>query len=669
MKLKKIEIEGFRGIRDNTVIPFGEDFTVITGPNGAGKSSVIDAIEFALSGRLAKFGDEKTEKSESGEKGADYVWWRGAPFAKRQFIEVQFVRGPNDFLKFHITPEASDKRPPMEWFCDLAQAPQDPLPRICETSIFRDELIAALSTDMGEFQRGDFVNKAIGLTELGAVERRCSEYLSALRRKEVGLQQSYDALRRRIEDLTADASELRAAARLTMQSENTQENLPKLGTAEPITTIRAKLTRVRRECENLERLKARWLATSGLDSRLQLLRAEISNFGDEQERLKKSINDLEANLKDVDARLKQIRDLDPIISSMAQLREHGGRIGLRQGRCPLCNSQVKPEQFEQHLAELEHEISAANRQVTEITELQASASASLQDARAEATRVQTNRDRVLGEVASTEEAQRQLSEELAKFGLQPNEVLIDSKIKDKKEELAQIETEFASAEASVSLERVTEIERSRESVDNEASEVESRLQVMQRATATAEKLAGTVRRLSRELLEERLAALNPLLSELYFRLRPHVDYIDVKYRMRGEVRRLLRLEVGNELNPRFMFSSGQRRALGLAFLFAVHLSRPWCRFQTLILDDAIQHVDDYRALHLVEVLSSIRQRGHQIICTVEDPALAELLCRRLRATDSARGIKITMKYESGAGVTVGDLQHIGPLPKGVLLSA
>ncbi len=70
MKLKEIEIEGFRGIREKTVVPFGEDFTVITGANGAGKSSVIDAVEFALSGRLAKFGDEKTEKGESGEKGA-----------------------------------------------------------------------------------------------------------------------------------------------------------------------------------------------------------------------------------------------------------------------------------------------------------------------------------------------------------------------------------------------------------------------------------------------------------------------------------------------------------------------------------------------------------------------------------------------------------------------
>ncbi len=126
------------------------------------------------------------------------MWWRGSPFAKKHSIKVQFANGSPNLFTFQTTPETAGMRPNAEWFCQLSQAPQDPLQRICETSIFRDELIAALSTDMGEFQRGDFVNKAIGLTELVAVERRCSEYLTALRQREHGIQRSYDSLRGRI---------------------------------------------------------------------------------------------------------------------------------------------------------------------------------------------------------------------------------------------------------------------------------------------------------------------------------------------------------------------------------------------------------------------------------------------------------------------------------------
>ena len=110
------------------------------------------------------------------------------------------------------------------------------------------------------------------------------------------------------------------------------------------------------------------------------------------------------------------------------------------------------------------------------------------------------------------------------------------------------------------------------------------------------------------------------------RLRPHRERTGIQYLMRGDVKRFLSLEVGSGMNPRFIFSSGQRRALALAFLLAVHLSRTWARLQTLVLDDPIQHIDDFRALHLTETLGSIRQGGRQIICMVENRDLADLLC-------------------------------------------
>ena len=40
-------------------------------------------------------------------------------------------------------------------------------------------------------------------------------------------------------------------------------------------------------------------------------------------------------------------------------------------------------------------------------------------------------------------------------------------------------------------------------------------------------------------------------------------------------------------NPSFVFSSGQRRTAGLAFLIAIFLSRSWCKLKTLVLDDPV----------------------------------------------------------------------------------
>src|SRR3546814_13424081 len=115
------------------------------------------------------------------------------------------------------------------------------------------------------------------------------------------------------------------------------------------------------------------------------------------------------------------------------------------------------------------------------------------------------------------------------------------------------------------------------------------------------------------------------MAELYRRLRPHPIWRYIEYSIRGDVRRFLKLKVGDELNPQFLFSSGQRRATGLAFLLSVNLSLAWSRWRTIMLDDPVQHVDDFRTVHLAELAAQLVAEGRQIVCAVEDAALAELL--------------------------------------------
>ena len=113
----------------------------------------------------------------------------------------------------------------------------------------------------------------------------------------------------------------------------------------------------------------------------------------------------------------------------------------------------------------------------------------------------------------------------------------------------------------------------------------------------------------------------------------------------------------------------QLRAAGLAFLLSVHLARPWADWQTLILDDPVQHIDDFRALHLVEVLAALRHAGRQIVCAVEDEALADLLCRRLLTTEEQPGRRFTIDTGSSGGASVASRTEILPLPSGVLRNA
>ncbi|MED5406222.1 MAG: AAA family ATPase, partial [Pseudomonadota bacterium] len=48
MRLKRLNVSGFKSFVDSTAITVPADFTGIVGPNGCGKSNVIDAVRWVM---------------------------------------------------------------------------------------------------------------------------------------------------------------------------------------------------------------------------------------------------------------------------------------------------------------------------------------------------------------------------------------------------------------------------------------------------------------------------------------------------------------------------------------------------------------------------------------------------------------------------------------------
>ena len=59
IRIEKITIKEFRGIRDLELVMGGQNFAAC-GPNGTGKSGIVDAIEFALTGSISRLSGEGT---------------------------------------------------------------------------------------------------------------------------------------------------------------------------------------------------------------------------------------------------------------------------------------------------------------------------------------------------------------------------------------------------------------------------------------------------------------------------------------------------------------------------------------------------------------------------------------------------------------------------------
>jgi recombinational DNA repair ATPase RecF len=234
------------------------------------------------------------------------------------------------------------------------------------------------------------------------------------------------------------------------------------------------------------------------------------------------------------------------------------------------------------------------------------------------------------------------------------------------ERVAVLEQALSVLETSEAYGRVADVSAS---VDQQRAVVEEealRLSQSELAVERGKQMLSIANVVRNEMLSEQLDVVLPLLKELYLRLRPHADWREVEIDVAGQVRASLNLVVGNGKNPQFLFSSGQRRAAGLAFLLALFLARPWSGLSTLLMDDPVQHIDDYRALNLVEVLSSIRKSGRQVIVAVEDSALADVLCRRLGSRTDEPGRRFELGIDSDGAAQITAQIDIPSLSKEVL---
>jgi wobble nucleotide-excising tRNase len=377
-------------------------------------------------------------------------------------------------------------------------------------------------------------------------------------------------------------------------------------------------------------------------------------------------------LKKENDQLSQLESRDPAIKSLEELRLHGEKLGLLDGRCPLCGSEVSEEEYISHLQEIEDRVKAASASITSVISQRNKIINELDKIDKQIEMLQAQHSEKVNAKSKIEKSYRNVISHSGIEGLsvdkdiQSNLKILGENTESSRISLSKLEEAIAILEASRVFESVVQLENELRMAREEADEVSERITLLVDIQDKVKSAQNTIQRISGEIVDEQLSEMSPLLSEIFIRLRPHIDWKEVNYRLRGDVRRFLSLNVGDNLNPSFLFSSGQRRTLGLAFLITIHLARSWSKLNTLILDDPVQHIDDYRALHLTEVLAALRKQKRQIICTVEDKALANLLCRRLRSLIGEEGALVNLEYAPGLGVTVKSMESIKPLQEAIL---
>ena len=682
MKIKSVEISGFRGFSDTHPISFGSNFTIITGRNGSGKSSICDAIEFALTGDIQRFKDitPKTRKDEAHS----YLWWKGDCEPKKREVCVKLsnkdvtleVRRNHrgqlvgltdpDLFRSLVVDSDQDKISP------------NTLDRIVRSSFIRDEMISELSLDLGDRDRFNFVSEIMGFYDL-------SPYIQTLEKAHQSVKKRLVSEKVRLEYADTQIFNIR-----TNLSNKSLQSIPAV-IRSTLTTIQQMLSLtdtaanaiiISEARRTLFELDTTLSQIDSIKSDISILEPGIARIEDDKNELislNQTLQSIKDEISEITSQLPEGSSPDNELRLYIELATTGKELGLtKDGCCPLCGNESTESQYAQHIDEiesrarlLESKIAHRNRLRTEFHRLgvrKAQLTISIEGI--------TSKELSLRETWNGYE--NNIGESLQKLVIPRRTKPIDSfkNLTDRVFEIesfgvdlktrleAEIETvkDFTFPESINQNEAlINKIQQDRNLKEISVSEYGKLENELLEAKRSAQRLAG-------RFLDDRLVDLDPLLAELYTRLKPHSLWSKIRADIRGDVRRSLSLTVESEdrsVNPGFVFSSGERRAAGLAFLTSLALSNPWTQLNTVIFDDPVQHIDDYRALHLVETLAAICKTGKQIICTVEDPALAKLMNRRIVSSYSADGYLVEMTMDK-TGVRVARNAQILPPSSTVL---
>ena len=98
MRLKRLEMVGFKSFADKTLVELNPGITAIVGPNGCGKSNIVDALRWAMG--------EQSARHLRGQQMEDVVFAGSDSLSATGMAEVSLTfdnedaRGPVEYSSF-----------------------------------------------------------------------------------------------------------------------------------------------------------------------------------------------------------------------------------------------------------------------------------------------------------------------------------------------------------------------------------------------------------------------------------------------------------------------------------------------------------------------------------------------------------------------------------------
>ncbi|MFP5519072.1 MAG: chromosome segregation protein SMC [Bdellovibrionia bacterium] len=279
MRIKKLELVGFKSFKDRTVIQFDAGITGIVGPNGCGKSNIVDALMWVMGEMSAKDlrGSTMTDVIFAGAEGYAPLGMcevsltlenDGGPFPakyiKHSEIMVSRRLHRNGEGEYFINKEPARLKDVQEIFMDTGAGSKG-------FSIIAQGMIGRIITAKPEDRRM-LIEEAAGITKFKARKKESQRKLQATDQNLVRLQDIIGELKRQIDSLQRQAQRAERYRNLKQQIEDLDLWI---SSAQYIELARAadEAQRIFDEAQNMEVEGESNLAT--LQGQLEVLKLQI----------------------------------------------------------------------------------------------------------------------------------------------------------------------------------------------------------------------------------------------------------------------------------------------------------------------------------------------------------------------------------------------------------
>lgn len=675
MKLKAIDIAGFRGFASRRQFDLSADATVVIGVNGLGKTSLFDAILWGLCGEVARVGSDDRLVSMYSDTGEARVSVLLATDRNETVKVTRTSDGTSQSLQLSIAganfkaTSAAARLLEMLW-PDAASASDgaSALTSAFVRSVYlqqdsvRDFLEAASDQD-----RFNVITELLGVGRLTELQLQLERERNSWTRAITQRTKDMTPLAHRVTELEKQLQTLKSSSDVDEDAsrpswEDWWPAATKLGVTIPgelpsAASVEASSV-LASAIQHLQSLAAQNGTRRATSVALQeLLAAQPPEPKSSTDALRTQA--AQANLavqearSTLDAARKQAAanralqvEAEELIDQERALAQIA--IKLLGEHCPVCAQSYNVEQTKARLEQLANQGAAETTSTVEPRDIIADLAKAEEAATAVATEAKSALDRAerarVRHNQWKEDARRSFEElELPGSETESRSEQVVAAIADCTRRHEQLVAHRKAGERLA-------LNLARESARSRIAGTENDLQKAKRELAThrlvieSREVTGSVvnqllealRQSASRVTVDRLKHIEPVLQRMYARIDPHPAFRVVKLvsrfsRGRGRLDAHVHdTEEGLASDsPSAVLSSSQLNALAVSLFLSLNLSLPRLPVEAALLDDPIQSLDDVNLLGLVDLLRRTKDK-RQLLVTTHDIRFGKLLSRKLR---------------------------------------